>query len=176
MSERKSGRRYVFSWALLGDIERGRPTLGPTTQLEIYRLMQFTIRDVLERSFGTEMTDEILYDAGKLAGIHFYENKFAKLDSFDDFIGHLQSRLQEYGVGILRVEEADLDRGYFVITVSEDLDCSGLPELDCEICAYDEGFIAGILERYTGNRYKVREINCWCTGDRVCRFTAEVVG
>jgi len=42
-------------------------------------------------------------------------------------------------IGILRVEKADLEAGDFVLTISEDLDCSGLPELSYEICTYDEG-------------------------------------
>jgi predicted hydrocarbon binding protein len=62
-----------------------------------------------------------------------------------------------------------------VVTVSEDLDCSGLPLLDHEICVYDEGFLAGILERYTGQHFRVKEVDCWCTGDRTCRFVAERV-
>ncbi|MEI6451670.1 MAG: 4-vinyl reductase, partial [Actinomycetes bacterium] len=42
------------------------------------------------------------------------------------------------------------------------------------ICVYDEGFIAALLESYTGRRFVVKEVDCWCTGDRTCRFTAEV--
>jgi signal transduction histidine kinase len=75
-------------------------------------------------------------------------------------------------VGVIRIEKADIELGEFVLTVSEDLDCSGLPELDYEICVYDEGFIAGLMESFTGKKFKVKEIDCWCTGDRTCRFTA----
>jgi predicted hydrocarbon binding protein len=60
------------------------------------------------------------------------------------------------------------------MSISEDLDCSGLPELDYEICVYDEGFIAGLLESFTGERFSVKEVDCWCTGDRTCRFVAEI--
>jgi predicted hydrocarbon binding protein len=28
---------------------------------------------------------------------------------------------------------------------------------------------------YTGNKYEVRETDCWATGDRVCRFKAAPV-
>ena len=42
-------RKYEFKWELLGDIEKGRPNLGNTTRLEVYRLMQYTLRDVLEQ-------------------------------------------------------------------------------------------------------------------------------
>jgi hypothetical protein len=43
-------RKYAFSWDLLGDIEKGRPNLGNTTRIEVYRLMQFTFRDIIEKT------------------------------------------------------------------------------------------------------------------------------
>lgn len=168
-------RRYAFSWALLGNIAEGRPHLGATTRLEVYRLMQFCFRDVIEKKFGTAKTDEVFFDAGKLAGQEFYKNVIGSAADFDGFIRELQRLLKDMNIGILRIEKADLEKGTFVLTVSEDLDCSGLPELDYELCTYDEGFICGLIESFTGLKFKVKEIDCWCTGDRTCRFTAEVV-
>ena len=80
------------------------------------------------------------------------------------------------GIGILRIEKSDLEHGSFILTVSEDLECSGLPELHYEVCVYDEGFISGMLENFSGGRFIVKEIECWCTGGRTCRFTAAVAG
>ncbi|WP_027186337.1 V4R domain-containing protein [Desulfovibrio inopinatus] len=168
-------RKYAFSWELLGDIDLGRPNLGPMTRLEVYRLMQFAFRDVIEREVGTQKTDELFYQAGKLAGCEFYKHILGNMTDFTEFVKRLQQMLKEMGIGILRIEKADLDAGSFILTVSEDLDCSGLPELDYEICVYDEGFIAGLMESYTGKAFRVKEIDCWCTGDRTCRFTAEVI-
>lgn len=171
-----TNRKYKFSWNLLGDIAKGRPNLGPSTRLEVYRLMQFTFRDVIEKHYGTETTDRIFYEAGKLAGVEFFKNVFpGDIKDFNDFLKTLQTTLRDMGIGILRVEEADPEKGRFVITCSEDLDCSGLPELGYEICTYDEGFFAGLLESFTGSGFKVKEVDCWCTSDRTCRFTAEVV-
>ena len=42
----------------------------------------------------------------------------------------------------------------------------GLGKLDLE------GFIAALLESFTGKKFTVKEIDCWCTGDRTCRFEA----
>ncbi len=167
--------RYSFRWELLGDIQEGRPNLGQYTRLEVYRLMQFTFRDVLERRFGTQAADELFYEAGQVAGKAFYQNLLGGVSDFEAFILQLQTVLKEMGIGILRVEEANLEEGKFILTVSEDLDCSGLPELDFEICVYDEGFISGLLESFTGNQFMVKEVDCWCSGDRTCRFVAEVV-
>ena len=168
-------RKYAFSWDLLGDIELGRPNLGNTTRLEVYRLMQFCFRDVLEQRFGAQAADDVFYEAGKLAGAEFAAHLLTRPDDLGDFVAELQRVLREMGIGILRVEKADPEKGEFVVTVSEDLDCSGLPESGESVCVYDEGFIAALLESYTGRRFVVNEVDCWCTGDRTCRFTAAVV-
>ncbi len=165
-------RKYAFSWALLGNLQEGRPNLGNTTRLEMYRLMQFCFRDVIEQQLGSDETDRIFYQAGHLAGRQFYSNVIGQPVSFEDFISKLQAALKELGVGILRVEEADPSATRLVMTVSEDLDCSGLPEQGHEICTYDEGFIAALLESFSGKPFNVKEIDCWCTGDRTCRFQA----
>ena len=167
-----NGRKYEFSWELLGDLKEGRPNLGPMTRLEVYRLMQFCMRDVLEKNYGAEVADKIFYDAGYLAGNHFYKQMIGKPADLDEFVKTLQTLLKDLNIGVLRIEEYDAQSGKIVLTVSEDLDCSGLPELDYEICVYDEGFIAGILDNFTGSSYKVKEVDCWCTGDRTCRFLA----
>lgn len=168
-------RKYAFSWDLIGDIELGRPNLGSSTRIEVYRLMQFVFRDVLEQHYGTETTDRLFHEAGKLAGREFYKKFCSGVTDLHEFVRTLQELLRELGIGILRVESADEERGSFVITVSEDLDCSGLPELDYEVCVYDEGFIAGLMESFTGRKFQVKEVDCWCTGDRTCRFKADVV-
>jgi predicted hydrocarbon binding protein len=168
-------RKYLFDWDLIGDVTVGRPNLGHSMRVEIYRLMQFTFRDILEKSYGSAEADRIFYEAGKLSGSAFYTNIIGEVKDFNSFIEELQNSLQLMNVGILRVENSDLEHGKLILTVSEDLDCSGLPELNYEVCTYDEGFIAGLLESFTGKAFKVKEVDCWCTGDRTCRFKAEVV-
>ena len=73
------------------------------------------------------------------------------------------------------MEAFDSKTGNLVLTVGQDLDCSGLPITNETVCFYDEGFISGILETYTGRKYDVREVDCWANGDRVCRFNGIVV-
>ncbi len=165
-------RKYGFFWGLLGDLDAGRPNLGKLTRVEVYRLMQFCFRDVLEKDFGAEKADELFYKAGYLAGKHFYEQAIGEVADLGEFVRKLQEALREMLIGVLRVEEEDLAHGRLTVTVSEDLDCSGLPELSYEICTYDEGFIAALLESFSGKKFKVKEVDCWCTGDRTCRFLA----
>lgn len=89
------------------------------------------------------------------------------------FLGDLQTQMETMKIGVLRVEGVNSDDGTIMLTVSEDADCSGLPLLGETVCNYDEGFIAGILSEYTEKNNKAQEIDCWATGERVCRFRAE---
>ena len=41
-----------FTWADLGDIEAGRPNLGPTAPVLAYRLLQYTWRHVMVAELG----------------------------------------------------------------------------------------------------------------------------
>jgi uncharacterized protein len=170
-----SRRKYQFSWNLIGDIEEGRANLGSKTSVEVYRLMQFTFRDVIEQYVGTDQANEIFYKAGELAGKEFYKNIIHSASDLDDFVNQLQELFIELGIGILRIEKVDMEIGELILTVSEDLDCSGLPELEYEICTYDEGFISGLLESFIGQKFIVKEIDCWCTGGRTCRFRANLI-
>ncbi len=90
-------------------------------------------------------------------------------------MAELKEKLISLKVGVLRIEEADEEKLQFVLTVSEDLDCSGLPIFGESVCDYDEGFIAGIFEEYTGKEFMAKEFDCWATGDRTCRFVVKQI-
>jgi predicted hydrocarbon binding protein len=135
--------------------------------------MQYTMRDTLIRRYSVEDANEILREAGRLAGREFCLNVLDRTLPFNGFVAELQEKLQALKIGILRIEQSDLETMKFVLTVSEDLDCSGLPVSGETVCEYDEGFIAGVLEAYSGREFAVKEIDCWATGDRTCRFTAD---
>jgi predicted hydrocarbon binding protein len=162
-----------FAWSMLGDIEKGRPNLGPLMHVAVYRLMQFTLRDILIRDFGVEQADKIIFEAGKKAGQEFCDNILTDKKDINGLFADLQRTMKDLGIGIFRVESADLEKNSFVVTVAEDLDCSGIPVCSEEICTYDEGFIAGLLLAYSGKNFRVKEVDCWGSGDRVCRFTID---
>jgi predicted hydrocarbon binding protein len=164
-----------FAWEDLGDVEQGRPNLGLTVPVLAYRLLQYTLRDVLITELGVEKANDIIIKAGRLAGAEFCKNLLNMELGFNEFIAQLQRILREQTIGILRIEKADMKNMRFQLTVAEDLDCSGLPFTDEVVCQYDEGFIAGIFEAYTGKPFFAKEIDCWASGDRVCRFDVKEV-
>lgn len=163
----------LFNWSMLGDIAEGRPNLGATMDVAVYRLMQFTLRDIIIQEFDPETADRLYFKAGKLAGQELFNNLINTRENFSDFITELQELLLKLKIGIMRVEKSDLEKMEFSLTVAEDLDCSGLPVCEETICTYDEGFISGLLESFTGKKFAVKEVDCWCSGERMCRFSAK---
>ncbi len=152
----------------------GRGNLGQEVPIEVYRLLEYSLREELEERFGKECQVEIMRCAGRRAGIFFARNLLDVTLPLQEFVAQLQAKTAELKIGVIRIEKLDEDTGKIVLTVSEDADCSGLPLLGETVCNYDEGFIAGIMSAYTEKEYRAVEIDCWATGDRVCRFLVEV--
>lgn len=170
--ERDSTR---FAWSDLGDVAGGRPNLGTEVGVLLYRLLQFSLRDAAIQLQGVAQADEMFRLAGRTAGRALFDHVLDAPDDVNTLVAKAQETFRELKVGILRVEKADPEAGVYVLTVAEDLDCSGLPPVGETICAYDEGLIAGLLEACTGTPFEVREVDCWASGDRVCRFEAKAL-
>lgn len=165
-------RKYTLNWHRIGDVELGRPELGHRASVESYRLMHFALKDVLEEGVGTEMADQLFYRAGYKAGGVFYKQFLDEPMGFDAFVTRLKTVLKCHGIGLFEVESFDPASKMLIMTMSEDLECSGVAEVNHKICSYDEGFLCAILEAHLLMPYVVKEIDCWGTGERTCRFKA----
>lgn len=152
----------------------GRGNLGNEIPVFVYRLLEYSMREELKDQFGKEEQIRLFRNAGRRAGEYFAKKMLDTDQPFPQFFAQLQQLAARYRIGVLRIEKLDEDTGTIILTVAEDVDCSGLPLLGETVCNYDEGFISGILSAYTGKEYLVVEIDCWAAGDRVCRFRAEI--
>lgn len=163
-----------FKWEYLGDIDSGREHLGEQMPVLVYRLFQYTMKDVLSKRYGDDNVIEILREAGQVSGREFAKHMLPLDIPLNDFVAKLQEILKDLKIGILRIEKFNEETGHAILTIAEDLDCSGLPVVGTTVCNYDEGFLAGVLQAYTKKDYVVTEIDCWATGARVCRFEARL--
>ena len=166
----RSANDKKFSWEKLGNIKEGRPDLGDHLPVEVYRQLEFSLIEALTKRYGAETSNAIFKEAGAIAGIEFTKKHLNTNASFKDFMTDLYKILYKLRIGILNVEHVEADFSEIIVTLADDLDCSGLPPNNEMICDYDEGFLEGILLQYTGDKYEVTEINCWANGDRICRF------
>lgn len=154
--------------------EGSRGNLGEELPVIVYRLLEYSLKDELIERFGKETQIDIFRQAGRKAGEYFAKKMLDMDQPLDQFVSQLQAKMQKLKIGVLRIEDVDEESGRIILTVAEDADCSGLPVLGETVCNYDEGFIAGILSLYSGKQYTAVEVDCWATGDRVCRFHANV--
>jgi hypothetical protein len=167
------GQLRGFMWASLGDIDAGRPNLGLQAPVAMYRLLQFSVRQAITSAHGAEAASKLIAEAGRLAGGEFCRRVLDRGLAPGPFLADVQKRMREWGIGLLRIEQVDFERLELVLTVAEDLDCSGLPVTGETVCDFDEGFIAGIFHEYTGRDFTAREVDCWASGERVCRFVVK---
>lgn len=151
-----------------------RGNLGDQLPVMVYRLLEYSLKEELRNRYGKEEQIDIFRSAGRMAGEYFAKNMLDLTVPLDEFVNELQRKMQELKIGVLRIEDVNEETGKIILTVAEDADCSGLPVLGETVCNYDEGFIAGILSVYSGRNYTAVEVDCWATGDRVCRFHANI--
>lgn len=161
---------HTFKWEKLGNIKEGRGDLGEYVPVTVYRLLEYCMNHVLTEEYGSKQADILFRKAGHLAGSEFAKNNLDFTLDSDAFVAQLQQTLSDLKIGILRIENMDEKDGTIILTVAQDLDCSGLLPSNELVCCFDEGFLSGILEAYTQKPYLVKEIDCWASGDRVCRF------
>ena len=84
-----------FDWSMIGNIGEGRPNLGNTMDVSVYRLMQFTLRDVLIKNYDAETADRIFYEAGKHAGQEFCKELITQKDDFNEFVVEFPAGFQK---------------------------------------------------------------------------------
>lgn len=169
-----AGRKPIQFEEYLKYDENSRGNLGEELPVIVYRMLEYSLKEELIRRYGKDEQVEIFRSAGRMAGEYFAKNKLNMDQPLDAFVNELQRKMRDMKIGVLRIEDVDEESGKIVLTVAEDADCSGLPVLGETVCNYDEGFISGILSTYSGKPYTAIEVDCWATGDRVCRFHATV--
>ena len=99
----KGSTHNVFSWDSLGNIKEGRGDMGEEMPVLVYRLMQYTMLDVLTREHGSDKANQYFRQAGFLAGTEFALNVLDLKTDFNAFLAHLQSTLQTLKIGIMRI-------------------------------------------------------------------------
>ena len=57
---------YRFEWSKLGDVKEGREHLGEQMPVLVYRLLEYSMNDVLFQNFGIEKTDDGRYKVSLL--------------------------------------------------------------------------------------------------------------
>jgi len=154
----------------VGDLAKGRPTLGDTMSIAVYRMVVDSIKTAITMEYGVEKTAEIIYRAGEHAGRVMYAGFLRNVKDETELFEKVRDLFLIFKIGFFEVVSKDDENREFLFDISEDLDCSGLPEDGSTKCIFDEGLISGILYSFYGRHYITHEISCWGTGEESCVF------
>ncbi|KKM11438.1 hypothetical protein SY88_08405 [Clostridiales bacterium PH28_bin88] len=131
-----------------------RPSFKSEIPLTTFRLLRlFGFREVFGESAGP-----VLYMAGKSLG------KQLEVGTVDGFL----DQLQVLKIGYPEMHDFDGERG--IVRVHECMTCYGLPDIGKLICDFENGVIAGGLEKVTGRRVNAVQKKGWTNGDKYCEF------
>jgi len=131
------------------------------TPVYVYYMMQYKRLDEISQINEFKLSNGFLPEAGFLAGVK-YAKKILDLNiKFDNFINNLQKELQEIKIAHLCIEAYDSITGDITITIGHKFESCEVPIKNNNVFIYDENFISGILETYTGFKYEIHKIGSW---------------
>ncbi|MDA3842789.1 MAG: hypothetical protein PF588_00280 [Candidatus Kapabacteria bacterium] len=158
---------------LIGDPAAGRPTLGETVPIALFRALRLVgMKEGLDSMVGDAST--LVYTSGKGVGANLGNAILAQTGKdLGKFIEAVGNQVRSLGIGIMEILQADIENGYIEIKVNECVTCSGSPNIGERVCHFESGFISGILEAFIGKTVNVLETKCNCMGEEGCVFEAK---
>ncbi len=155
---------------IVGDPEKGRPTLGPTVPIAMFRAMRLLgMMQGMDNLIGDAST--LVYSAGREVGKPIGDQLAeASRGDLGTFVELTVKKFQDLGVGKVSLAEARPEDGYLLIDVDECITCSGMDPIGKKICHFEGGIVSSVMEAFTRKPNTVVETKCNGTGDGVCQF------
>lgn len=155
---------------LIGDPVKGRPTLGATAPVAMFRTLRLVgMMESLNNMIGDAST--LVYTSGKEVGKKLGKTIVEKIGKeIEQFVPAVAREVKNLGIGMMNITKADVEHGFLEIKVDECITCSGAPNINQRVCHFEAGFISGVLERLLDKTVNVIETKCNCMGEDGCVF------
>jgi len=126
------------------------------------------LHDVLFEKYGQKDGAATLFQMGYRLG----ESTIKKIDfsqsHTDNFIDILHLQWAEMGLGLLSIwTKPD---GNLLIQNRRSSEALAIGNAILPSCHFTRGYLVGIINAFTGVRYKIAENKCICKGDEVCVY------
>ncbi len=146
-----------------------RPTLGADVPLFIFRAFRHFsadyVRKMLGRGAGVVFQNSGL-ELGREAGA------LLKKPDFDTYFAEVVRFVRDMRIGVLKPHE--ITETTLKLGLDECITCAGMPPGGERICHFEVGFVAGIVEAYTGKRVRATETLCNYMGEPTCQVTVDL--
>lgn len=155
---------------LVGNPAKGRPTLGPTVPVELFRAVRLLgMMNGLDSMIGDAST--LVFSSGKEVGKHLGEQLAqAACGDLGTFVELTVKKFADLGIGKVSMAEARPEDGYLLIDVDECITCAGTEPIGRKLCHFEGGIVSAVISAFTERPNTVIETKCNGTGDGVCQF------
>ena len=161
--------KQEFKISAIGNTDM-RTTLGPTTSVEIFRIVRTSLGSIISLQLGKDNANKAIYSAGKAVGGEVGRVFLSEAKELEDFVQKVRDLLITLKIGVLSVVSADVEKGKFVVRVDECVSCSGTTNIGEAVCYFEGGVIAGIMKFYLKKEIIAIETKCYGLGDNFCEF------
>lgn len=162
---------------LIGNPKAGRPILGPTVTVEMFRALRLVgVMEGLDGTLGKDAS-ALVYNSGKHVGLSLGKAILEKSgQDLNLYVQLVTAKLKELGVGLMSIPEIDLAKGFLKVRVDECITCAGMPNIGKAVCHFEGGLVSGVLEAFlgAGKKVAVKESKCWALGDTTCEFESRI--
>lgn len=155
-------------------VDNARPTLGNTVPVTLFRALRVDgMMAGLDAAIGDAST--LVYNSGRLVGGPVGEAIAAQAEGdLNKFLGGVVQTSKDLGIGVISLVPDSLNAEGMTLRVDECVTCAGGPVVGKKICHFEGGFIASVVEGFTGKTAVATETHCNANGDDACIFDVRI--
>jgi len=151
-------------------ISNARPTLGTGVPVALFRALRVDgMMKGLDAAIGDAST--LVYSAGRTVGGPVGKAIAAEANGdLNAFLGGVVQVSKDLGIGVVSLVPGSLAADGMTLRVDECVTCAGSENIGKKICHFEGGFIAAVVEGFTGKEAMTTETYCNANGDDACVF------
>jgi len=144
-----------------------REKLGTQVPLLIFRVLRHYTHFYASDLLGEKGANILFLNAGKALGDELGTILYDK--DLDQYLKNIADFVEREKIGILNIVEKSDDK--LVVQLEECITCAGMDNIGRRICHFEVGLVAGLVEKFLGNKVAALETKCNANGEGVCEVT-----
>ena len=151
-----------------------RPNLGATVPVALFRALRVNgMMHGLDAAIGDAST--LVYSAGRTVGTPIGKDIAGQANGdLGAFLGGVVETGKALGIGVISLVPGTLTESGLTLRVDECVTCAGSEPIGRKICHFEGGFIASVVEGFTGKPAIATETHCNANGDDACVFHVDL--
>jgi predicted hydrocarbon binding protein len=147
-----------------------RPHLGEEVPVMVFRAFRVFMGMYLDDMVGHKGAITLMQNAGRELGKEVGSS--LKDGNIERYLGKVADFVRDAKIGLL--VPVDMRDNIIVVALDECITCSGMPNIGKRICHFESGFVAGVVEVYTGKKVRAYETKCNAMGEGICEVAVEL--